>query len=184
MKKYKVIYADPPWRYERKNVSGAAEKHYSTMSLDDIKSLPVDNLADEDCVLFLWITFPMLCEAWGVIESWGFRYKSVAFVWIKQNRKAPTFFWGMGNWTRSNAELCLIATKGNPKRQSKSVPQIIVSPIEEHSKKPGEARKRIVELMGDVPRIELFAREHTPGWDVWGNEAPDSITFPDPEKEA
>ena len=85
MKKYKVIYADPPWRYERKNVSGAAEKHYSTMSLDDIKSLPVDNLADEDCVLFLWITFPMLCEAWGVIESWGFRYKRVAFVWIKQN---------------------------------------------------------------------------------------------------
>ena len=184
MKKYKVIYADPPWRYERKNVSGAAEKHYSTMSLDDIKSLPVDNLADEDCVLFLWITFPMLCEAWGVIESWGFRYKSVAFVWIKQNRKAPTFFWGMGNWTRSNAELCLIATKGNPKRQSKSIHQIIVSPIEEHSKKPDEARKRIVKLMGDVPRIELFAREHTPGWDVWGNEVPDSIIFPCTGKEA
>ena len=184
MKKYKVIYADPPWRYERKNVSGAAEKHYRTMSLDDVKSLPVDNLADKDCVLFLWITFPMLCEAWGVIESWGFRYKSVAFVWIKQNRKATTFFWGMGNWTRSNAELCLLATKGNPKRQSKSVHQIIVSPIEEHSKKPDEARKRIVELMGDVPRIELFAREHTHGWDVWGNEAPGSITFPCPEKEA
>ena len=184
MKKYKVIYVDPPWRYERKNVSGAAEKHYSTMSLDDIKSLPVDDLADKDCALFLWITFPMLCEAWGVIESWGFRYKSVAFVWIKQNKKAPTFFWGMGNWTRSNAELCLLATKGNPKRQSKSVHQIIVSPIEEHSKKPDEARKRIVELMGDVPRIELFAREHTPGWDVWGNEAPDGINFPCPEKEA
>ena len=95
-----------------------------------------------------------------------------------------SFFWGMGNWTRSNAELCLLATKGNPKRQSKSVHQIIVSPIEEHSKKPDEARKRIVELMGDVPRIELFAREHTPGWDVWGNEAPDSIIFPCPEKEA
>lgn len=98
-------------------------------------------------------------------------------MWIKQNKKTPTLFWGMGYWTRANAELCIIATKGSPKRQSKSVHQVILSPVEEHSKKPEEARKRIVELMGDVPRIELFAREHSPGWDVWGNEVSESIDW-------
>lgn len=87
----------------------------------------------------------------------------------------------MGYWTRANAELCIIATKGSPKRNSRSVHQIIFSPIEEHSKKPDEARERIVKLMGDVPRIELFARQKAPGWDVWGNEAPDSIAIPEME---
>lgn len=180
MKKYNVIYADPPWAYRvwnKKTNGRTAESHYSTMSLEDIKALPVDKLADENCALFLWITFPLLKEAWEVIEAWGFNYKSVAFVWIKQNKKTPTLFWGMGYWTRANAELCIIATKGSPKRQSKSVHQVILSPVEEHSKKPEEARKRIVELMGDVPRIELFAREHSPGWDVWGNEVSESIDW-------
>ena len=151
------------------------------MSLDDIKALPVGELADKDCALFMWITFPLLREAWDVIESWGFTYKSVAFVWVKQNKKTPSLFWGMGYWTRANAELCIIATKGSPKRQSKSVHQVIISPIEQHSKKPDITRDRIVELMGDVPRIELFARQKTEGWDVWGNEAPDSVELPEME---
>lgn len=129
----------------------------------------------------MWITFPLLREAWDVIESWGFTYKSVAFVWVKQNKKTPSLFWGMGYWTRANAELCIIATKGSPKRQSKSVHQVIMSPIEQHSKKPDITRDRIVELMGDVPRIELFARQKTEGWDVWGNEAPDSVELPEME---
>lgn len=181
MKKYKVIYADPPWSYKvwsKKGAGRSAESHYPTMNIEDIKALPVKELAEKDCALFLWITFPMLREAWSVMDAWGFTYKSVAFVWIKQNKKTPSLFWGMGYWTRANAELCVIATKGSPKRESKAVHQVIISPVEEHSKKPDEARQRIVQLMGDVPRIELFARKSSPGWDVWGNEAPDSIDFP------
>ena len=184
MKRYTVIYADPPWAYRvwsQKGAGRSAESHYSTMSLEDIKALPVGKLADKNCALFMWITFPLLREAWDVVEAWGFKYKSVAFVWIKQNKKSPSLFWGMGYWTRANAELCIIATKGSPKRNSRSVHQIIFSPIEEHSKKPDEARERIVKLMGDVPRIELFARQKAPGWDVWGNEAPDSIAIPELE---
>ena len=89
---------------------------------------------------------------------------------IKQNRKTPSLFWGMGFWTRANAEICILATKGNPKRISAKVHQVIISPIEEHSKKPNEARERIVELVGDLKRIELFARQKVNGWDTWGDE--------------
>lgn len=104
------------------------------------------------------------------MQEWGFIYKTCGFTWIKKNRKSDSLFWGLGYWTRANAELCLIGTKGNPKRVSKSVHQVIMSPIREHSRKPDEARKRIVELMGDIPRIELFARQEFEGWDCWGNE--------------
>ena len=97
---------------------------------------------------------------------------------VKQNKKSDSLFWGMGYWTRSNVELCILATKGHPKRINAAVHQVIVSHIEEHSKKPQEARERIVSLMGDLPRIELFARQSTPGWDVWGNEVDSSISFP------
>ena len=176
--KYTVIYADPPWHYRvwsKKGAGRSAESHYSTMSLEEIKALPVHLLAAKDCALFLWITFPLLREAWPLMDAWGFCYKSVAFVWVKLNRKAPTLFTGMGYWTRANAEICLLATRGHPKRHNAGVHQVILSHIEEHSKKPEEARSRIVRLMGDVPRIELFARSRAPGWDVWGNEASDSI---------
>lgn len=178
MKKYNVIYADPPWRYQQKNLQGTAEKHYSTMSIDELCALPVEQIADKDCILFLWATFPMLAEALQLIKAWGFKYKTVAFVWLKKNKKSPTWFYGMGFWTRSNAEICLLAKRGKPKRKSAGVHQFIISPIEEHSKKPDETRDRIVELMGDVLRIELFARQKTPGWDVWGNEAPDCMELP------
>lgn len=105
----------------------------------------------------------------------GFTYKTVAFVWLKLNKSGKGFFFGMGYWTRSNAEICLLAVKGKPKRVSRKVFQIIVSPLQEHSRKPDEARRRIVDLLGDLPRIELFAREKTAGWDVWGNEVENSI---------
>ena len=180
MKKYQVIYADPPWHYKvwsKKGAGRSAEAHYPTMSIDEIKALPVSQLADKDCALFLWITFPMLREAWSVMEAWGFTFKTAAFVWIKLNRKADTVFTGMGYWTRANAELCLLATRGHPKRQARNVHQVILTKIEEHSKKPDEARRRIEALMGDVPRIELFARQHPPGWDVWGNEVTNTISF-------
>ena len=145
------------------------------MSLEEIQKLPVQNIADANCALFLWTTFPLLQDSFSVLKAWGFSFKTVAFVWIKQNKKSDTLFCGLGNWTRANAELCLLATKGYPKRRSASVHQIIISHIEEHSKKPDEARTRIVKLLGDLPRIELFARQKTEGWDVWGNEVESDV---------
>ena len=147
------------------------------MSIDDIRNLPVRELADKNCILFMWVTFPTLREAFSVIDAWGFTYKTVAFAWVKQNKKTSSLFWGMGYWTRSNAEICLLATKGKPKRQSAGVHQFIISPIEQHSKKPDEARDKILALMGDLPRVELFARQKTPGWDAWGNEIASDITL-------
>lgn len=147
------------------------------MSLEELTALPVSDLADTDSILFLWVTFPQLPEALRLIKAWGFRYKTVAFVWLKTNRKARTWFYGLGFWTRGNAEICLLATKGHPKRQSAGVHQLIVSPVEQHSKKPDIVRDKIVALMGDLPRIELFARQKSPGWDVWGNEVDSTITL-------
>jgi len=180
MKKYKIIYADPPWAYKtysKKGQGRSAESHYPTMSIEDIKALPVADLADKDCALFMWATFPCLQEAFQVLEAWGFTYKTIAFVWVKQNRLSDSLFWGMGYWTRANAELCILATKGHPKRVNSGVHQVIISHIEQHSKKPDEARDRIVQLMGDLPRIELFARQSPEGWDVWGNEVECSISL-------
>jgi len=178
LKKYSCILADPPWEYRvwsKKGAGRCAENHYSTMKLTDICALPVAELADKDCALFLWATFPNLQEAFEVIKAWGFTYKTVAFVWCKRNRKSPGYFTGMGYYTRANAEICLLATKGSPKRVSKSVRQIIDTPIERHSKKPDETRDRIVQLFGDVPRMELFARDRADGWDCFGNEVESDI---------
>lgn len=169
-KKYDIIYADPPWRYNDRRCNGACENHYETMKIKDICDLPVKNLCSDNCVLFLWTTYPMLQEAFKLIESWGFKYKTIGFQWIKQNKSGNGYFFGLGRWTRGNSECCLIATKGKPKRINNSVSQLIVSPIQSHSKKPDETREKIVELMGDLSRIELFARQSTKGWDVWGNE--------------
>lgn len=177
MEPYQIIYADPPWRYDQKGVDGAAEKHYPTMSLEDICKLPVGSISAKDSILFLWATFPQLPAALRVISAWGFKYKTVAFLWLKKNRKADSWFFGLGFWTRGNAEVCLLATRGHPKRESSKIHQFIISPIEAHSKKPDIVRDKIVELAGDVPRIELFARQTTPGWDVWGNEVTSSITL-------
>ena len=151
------------------------EKNFTT--IDNLCALPVAELTAKDCALFLWATFPQLPEALRLINAWGFQYKTVAFVWLKRNRKNPTWFYGLGYWTRGNAEICLLATKGKPKRQSAGVHQFIISPIEQHSKKPDEARQKILALMGDLPRLELFARQKAPGWDVWGNEIASDITL-------
>lgn len=148
------------------------------MSIDELCALPVERLAGKDCLLFLWATFPMLPEALRLIGAWGFTFKTVAFVWLKQNRKSPTWFYGLGFWTRGNAEICLLAKRGKPKRRSAGVHQFIISPIEEHSKKPDAAREKIIELAGDLSRVELFARQKTPGWDVWGNEVESDLSLP------
>ena len=176
-KKYNIIYADPPWRYKDKKCSGACEHHYNTMKIEDICSLPVKNLADDNCVLFLWATYPMLQEALQVIKAWGFSYKSIGFQWLKRNKNGNGFFFGLGRWTRGNTEPCLIAVKGKPKRLNNSISQLIFEPISKHSKKPDIVREKIVALIGDLPRIELFARQKTEGWDVWGNECENSINI-------
>lgn len=169
-KTYSVIYADPPWSYRNKGTRAAADNHYQTMSLPDIQALPVQDIADKDCTLFLWATFPMLREALDVIQAWGFAYKTAAFVWAKQNRRTQGWFLGLGNWTRSNAELCLLATRGKPQRVSAGIHSLVVAPVGLHSAKPPQVRDQIVRLMGDVPRVELFARERAEGWDAWGDE--------------
>ena len=171
-KKYSIIYADPPWEYRNKASEGAACNHYPTMSLEKLSGMSdqIDNITADDCILFLWATFPTIKDALALIDAWGFTYKTVAFVWIKENRKNGGLFMGLGNWTRSNAEVCLLATKGKPKRINACVHSVIVSPVGRHSEKPQEARDKIVKLCGDVPRIELFARQQSEGWDCWGNE--------------
>lgn len=171
-KKYSIIYADPPWSYKDKASAGkrGSSYKYKTQSNTWISDLPIKKLADDNCALFLWVTMPKLNECFEVIERWGFTYKTVAFTWVKKNKIADTWFWGMGNWTRANAEVCLLATKGKPKRISACVHSVVDSRIERHSKKPDEVRNRIVTLLGDIPRIELFARERYDGWDSWGNE--------------
>lgn len=181
-KKYNIIYADPPWKYDMSKGQGVAENHYRTMSIQEICSLPIREITEKDAVLFLWVTFPQLPEAFKVMMAWGFAYKTAAFVWVKRNKSGKGFFFGLGHWTRSNAEICLLGVKGHPKRISNKVFQLIVTPLECHSKKPEEARRRIVELMGDLPRIELFARQEPPGWDIWGNEVTSSPEVQDLEK--
>lgn len=172
---YNVIYADPPWRYRCGVGQGVAEDHYPTMSVNEIAALPVGELAAPDCALFLWITCPMLNEVWAVLDTWGFQFKTVAFAWVKVNRQDYSLFTGLGWWTRANVELCLLATRGHPKRKDNTVHQVVLSRIEGHSKKPDEVRRRIEQLMGDVPRVELFARQYPPGWDVWGNQVNGSV---------
>lgn len=177
--KYQIIYADPPWNYNDKALAGkrGASFKYSTLDTNRICALPIQNIAANNCVLFMWATFPMLPDAFMVMKAWGFEYKTVAFVWTKTNKKADTDFFGMGNWTRANAEVVLLGIKDKPKRISASVRQIVRSPIMRHSEKPNEVRERIVKLMGNLPRIELFAREKKEGWDVWGNEVDSDINL-------
>ncbi len=167
-KKYNIIYADPPWKYKRDGNHSAASV-YDVMNLQDIKKLPVPDIADKNCVLFLWGLDQMLPQSLELIKYWGFSYSTVGFNWVKTNKNNNDYFVGMGWWTRANQEMCLLAKKGIIKRQSKSVRRLIVSPREEHSKKPDEIRDRIVQLCGDLPRIELFARQKVDGWDSWGN---------------
>ena len=179
MKKYNIIYADPPWTYKvwsKKGKGRSAESHYPCMQKEEIQNLPIENITEQNAVLFLWVTFPCLLEGLELIEKWGFTYKTCAFSWIKMNKKKNTPFIGMGYYTRANNEICLLATKGKPlKRINRNVEQVILSPIREHSRKPDEIRQRIVNLFGDLPRIELFARNTMQGWDVWGNEVKSDI---------
>ena len=181
-KKYQIIYADPPWFYNKRNLfkkdgrrnnfAWGATNHYPVMKTEEICHLgfQIDTISDENCILFLWTTLPRIEDAIKVINAWGFKYITTGFVWVKTTKSGEIRMDGLGNYTMSNSEICLIGKKGKIKRKNTGVKQIILHPKTRHSEKPAEARNRIVQLMGDLPRIELFARQKTEGWDVWGNE--------------
>lgn len=142
------------------------------MKTDEIIKMKdtIKSISDDNCILFMWVTFPCLIDGLNVIKEQGFKYKTCGFTWVKRNKVADTWFFGLGSWTRANSEICLIATKGRVSRISNKVSQIIDTHIEDHSKKPAIVRDKIVELVGNMPRIELFARQKIQGWDCWENE--------------
>ena len=186
-KKYQIIYADPPWSFNdrirsSKKVEGKYQfyapdttigrgKYLSVMKAQDILDLPVASIAQQNCVLFLWTTDAHLALAINVIQSWGFLYKTVGFVWNKKEKSGKQVCY-FGKWTLKGTELCLIGTKGKIHSliQSHKVRQLVEAQRGKHSEKPHEVREKIVELMGDLPRIELFARKKIKGWDAWGDE--------------
>lgn len=174
--RYRVVLADPPWKYGDKQTNRKA--NYRRMTLREIRQMGVGSIVARDAALLLWATAPLLPEAVSVMGAWGFTYTTVGFVWVKTRKKPkepgekhPVR--GMGHYTRSNAELCLLGIRGRGVRVvSHSVGQVILEPRREHSAKPACVRDRIVQLFGDVPRVELFARGEVPeGWDAWGDEA-------------
>lgn len=177
--KFSLIYADPPWSYRNYNYATTKTgtkakrgvvKEYRTMSVDDICSLPVASISNDDCLLAMWWVAPMPEFALKVVNAWGFELKTMkGFTWHKTTKHGRSHF-GMGNYTRCNTEDCLIAVRGKPVRASASVRQFIEHPIGRHSEKPPAVRDRLVQLMGDVKRIELFARHKTEGWQVWGDD--------------
>jgi len=178
-KRYQIIYADPPWKYQGKMMNSSVTDHYSVMDIKDLCNLPIKNIAGETCILFMWVTLPKLNEFMKVVEAWGFEYKSVAFVWVKLNKRNGDFFMGQGRWTRANPEICILATKGKISRLRADIRQLQFFEIKGHSTKPYQFRDLIIRLVGDLPRIELFARppkdrlfedESYKGWDLWGNE--------------
>lgn len=181
--KYKIIYADPPWKYNSRanhktRFRGGAEGHYPLMDIKKIMALPVADISESNSVLFLWVTFPFLPVQLEVVKAWGFRYATMGFVWAKMNPKSGTPFFGVGYYSKSNAEACVLATRGKVMKPiSNKVSSLIIAPRREHSRKPDEARERIEQLYGDVPRIELFAREQVPGWDSWGLDIGDGISI-------
>jgi N6-adenosine-specific RNA methylase IME4 len=166
---YRVIYADPAWNFDGGGARNARE-HYACMSIEDIKALPVGQLADKHCALFMWVTDPFLETAFDVIRAWGFRYKSVAFHWAKRTKLDNGWHMGTGYGTRANVETCLLAVNGEiglPK--NRDVRRLIVEPLREHSRKPDRVPGDI-ERLYDGPYVELFARTRRPGWDSWGNQ--------------
>lgn len=171
-KKYKIIYCDVPWSYNdpKGNDPAMGGIQYNTMSNKELAELPINEITDKDCLLFMWVTMPKLSEVFPIIEKWGFTYTTCAFNWIKLNPKNEKIYSGLGHWVNGNAELCLLAKKGKPKRYEKNVKQIQIHARGAHSSKPLALKDEIVRLAGNLPRIELFARTKTKGWDAIGYE--------------
>lgn len=176
MKKYQIVYADPPWSYGANSFPSVSKKNaYPLMKTRDICALPIKDIVHPNALLFLWTTMIHIPDALEVIEAWGFNYVTNGFTWVKTSAKSGTPVIGMGYWTRQNAELCLVAKRGQPKREHKAISSIIIEPRRVHSQKPDRVRGDIVSICGNLPRIELFARQKYPGWDIWGNELTNDI---------
>lgn len=179
MKKYQIIYADPPWSYDfGQSSSRFIEQQYQTMSIEQLCKLPIKELADDNSLLLIWATFPKLDKTFEVINAWGFSYRTMLFTWVKKFSNGNNFI-GCGYYTRSNPEILLLAKRGDGlKTLDHSICSVIEHQVMEHSKKPPIIRKHIASLFGNVPRVELFARkqdelfdtEYFGGWDTWGNE--------------
>jgi len=168
---YGAVLIDPPWNHDQWEGGGDRHpsRHYEVMGLEGIKGLPVSECLAEDSVVFMWACYPMLPEAFEVLEAWGLQYRTVAFTWVKTNPKSGDIFMGCGSWTRANPEVCLLATKGTPKRVHADVRQVIVAPRREHSRKPDEQYERVERLVRG-PYLEVFARQERQGWDCLGKE--------------
>jgi N6-adenosine-specific RNA methylase IME4 len=174
---YGAILIDPPWNFQawsKKGDGRSAQQHYDVMDVKMMVRLPVLDLAAKDCVLFCWSTWPHLKSALWLISAWGFTYKTCAFDWMKADPYClfaddTTPDMGMGYWTRSNTEPCLLATRGKPKRVSADVRQGLIAPRREHSRKPDDIHGRIERLVAG-PYLEIFARAPRSGWDTWGNQ--------------
>ena len=172
--KYHVIYLDPPWQFNNKNTGGSlssgSANQYNVMDVGNLSQLPINDIAADDCVMFMWWVASQPKEALALLDAWGFTLKTMTgFYWDKETKRGLDFF-GMGFWTRQSSENCLIAVKGKPKRIQANIRARVRSKVRSHSEKPDEIRDKIVELCGDVPRIELFARKHVDGWVAWGDE--------------
>jgi len=168
--RFGAILCDPPWRFETWSDKGrdrSPDKHYQTMGTVQIAAMPVDQLAREDCILFLWTTWPKIEDAFIVIEQWGFTYKTCAFCWTKLANGEVQM--GTGYWTRANTEPCLLATRGRPQRINRDISQAIVEPRREHSRKPDCVYERIERLV-EGPYLELWSRTARAGWTQWGEE--------------
>ena len=184
-KKYNIIYCDPPWHMNagavphNNGVHTGIEDQYSTMRQDELMRLNIKALAAGKCVLFMWTICSHLPDAIQLMKTWGFEYKTVGFVWVKETR-AGSLLSGLGYYTRIGSEFCLIGTRfkgNNLERINKGVPQLVFAPRTKHSEKPAIVRQRIVELYGDLPRIELFSRHVVAGWDRHGSDIGDIHDF-------
>jgi site-specific DNA-methyltransferase (adenine-specific) len=173
---YDVILADPPWRYDDTQDAGkrGAAHKYELMGTEAIARLDVHRAASRACALYMWATWPLLADALYVMRRWGFEYKTAAFVWVKTTKDAdndcedPDTRMGMGHYTRANTEPVLLGVKGSPVVVDHSVRQVVYSPHLGHSVKPQAVHWALQTLHGDVPRLELFARRESEGWDCWG----------------
>jgi len=173
MKKYQIIYADPPWRYKENWGNGAVKHHYPSMRIQAIKDLPIGDLADRNCHLYLWATNPFIREGLEIVEAWGFEYKQL-ITWIKTYGD-NSLMMGLGYYFRVCTEQCIFAVKGKLPRLDKGIKNAFFAPQTKHSKKPEVFRDMILKHSGDLPRIELFARRKVEGWDCWGNEVESDI---------
>ena len=167
-KKYQIIYADPPWKYKEDWGNGAAKHHYKAMTMEELRVLPVKEIADDNCHLYLWATNPFIREGLELVGEWGFEYKQL-ITWIKTNAN-NSLYMGLGYYFRVCTEQCILAVKGRLPRLDKGIKNAFYAPHTIHSKKPPVFRDLILKHSGELPRIELFARQKVDGWDCWGNE--------------